>query len=154
MKTVKSLATLTLCLLSAFSTLVVLDTQRAKAGKICSNRTLYGTYVNQSEGYVNYTQPYAITSIITYNGDGTSGGTVLANSVAGNVTTNVATRGKYQVNSDCSVTISVTRDNGTTANFSGVIFDDGNKFNVTQTDAGTIVNLKGERIRNYTHPTN
>ena len=149
MKTVKSLATLTLCLLSTFSTLVILDTQQAKADKTCSNRTLYGTYVNQSEGYINYTQPDAITSRITQNADGTSGGTVLASSVAGNVTTNVATRGKYQVNSDCTVTISVTRDNGTTANFSGVIFDDGHQFNVTETDAGTIVNLKGERVTNY-----
>lgn len=148
MKTVKPLATLTLCLLSAFNTLVVLDTQEAKAENTCSNKTLYGTYVNQSEGYINYTQPYVITSLITYNGDGTSGGTVLASSVAGNVTTNVTTSGKYQVNSDCTLTISVTRSNGTTANFSGAIFDDGNKFSVTQTDVGTTVNLKGERVRN------
>jgi hypothetical protein len=31
-------------------------------------------------------------------------------------------------------------------NYSGVVFDDGNKLGYTQTDSGTIVNLKGERI--------
>ena len=154
MKTVKSLATLTLCLLPAFSTLFVLDTQSAKAEKTCSNRTLYGTYVNQSEGYVNYTQPYAITSIITYNGDGTSGGTVLANSVAGNVTTNVATRGKYQVNSDCSLTISVTRDNGTTANFSGVIFDDGISLMLLKLTRVLLLISRVKGLEITAHPTN
>ena len=124
MKTMKSLATLTLCIVSAFGTSVVLNPQQAKAEKACSNRSLYGAFGNQSQGYVNNTDPYALNSLVTYDGNGKVGGTILASSIAGNVRTNVPSQGTYQVNSDCSVTISVPRDNGTTSNFSGFVFDD------------------------------
>ncbi len=149
MKTVKSLATLTLCILSAFGTSVVLNPQQAKAEKTCSNRSLYGAYETQGGGYLNNTEPYAINALDTFDGNGKIAGTVLARSIAGIVTTNVALQGTYQVNSDCSFTASFTRTDGTTANYSGVVFDDGNKFGYTQTDSGTIVNIKGERVRNH-----
>ncbi len=147
MKTVKSLATLTLCILSALGTSVVLNTQQAKAEKACSNRSLYGAYKNQGQGYLNNTDPFAITSLVTYDGNGNFTGIVLARSIAGNVTTNIANKGTYLVNSDCSFTLSVTRGDGTSANFSGVVYDDGNKNDVTETDSGTIVNYTSERVR-------
>ena len=149
MKTIKSLATLTLCILSAFGTTVVVNTQQAKAEKACSNRSLYGAYEAQSQGYLNNTDPYALEGLLTYDGNGKITGTILVRSVAGQVTTNLPTQGTYQVNSDCSFTLSFQRTDGTTANYSGVVYDDGNKFSFTQTDPGTIVNTKGERVKNY-----
>ncbi len=149
MKTVKSLATLTLCILSAFGTSVVLNPQQAKAEKTCSNKSLYGAYEIQGGGYLNNTDPYALNALDTFDGNGKVAGTILVRSVAGNVTTNLGTQGTYQVNSDCSFTVSFTRADGTSSNYSGAIFDNGNKAGFTQTDSGSIVNLKGERVRNH-----
>ena len=149
MKTIKSLATLTLCILSAFGTSIVVNTQQAKAEKGCSNRSLHGVYAFQGGGYLNNTDPYAISASNTYDGNGKITGTILVRSIAGNVTTNINTQGTYQINSDCSVTVSFVRSDGTTSNYSGFVFDDANKVEYTQTDPGTIVNLKGERIKNY-----
>ena len=149
MKTIKSLATLKLCILSAFGTTVVVNTQQAKAEKACSNGSIHGAYALQGGGFLNNTDPYALNGSITFDGDGKVTGTILVRSIAGTVTTNFGTQGTYQVNSDCSLTASFTRTDGTTSNYSGVVFDDGNKFSFTQTNPGTIVNLKGERVRNY-----
>jgi hypothetical protein len=115
MKTVKSLAMLTLGILSAFSTSVVLNTQQAKAEKTCSNRSLYGSYGVQGGGYLNNTDPYVVNAINIYDGNGKVTGTIVARSIAGNVTTNLNTQGTYQVNSDCSLTVTFTRTDGTTA---------------------------------------
>jgi hypothetical protein len=149
MKTIKSLATLTLCVLSAFSTSVALNTQQAKAEKVCSNRSLYGAYENQGSGYLNKTEPYALTTLITFHGNGKITGTILSRSIAGTVTTNLGTQGTYNVNSDCSFTATFTRTDGTTANYSGVVYDNGNKYAYTETDAGSIVNIKAERVNKY-----
>ncbi|MDF5733097.1 MAG: hypothetical protein PUP92_35200 [Rhizonema sp. PD38] len=149
MKIRKSLATITLCVLPAFGASVVLNTQQAKAEKVCSNRSLYGAYENAGEGYFNYTDPYSTTALNTFDGNGKVTGTVLARSIAGQITTNLSFQGTYQVNPDCSLTASYTRADGTTANYSGVVYDDGNKFGYTQTDPGTIVNIKGERVNRY-----
>jgi len=65
------------------------------------------------------------------------------------VTTNLATQGTYDVNSDCSFTATFTRTDGTTANYSGVVYDNGNKFGYTETDPGTIFNIQGERVNKY-----
>jgi len=149
MKTIKSLATLTLCVLSAFSTSVALNTQQAKAEKACSNKSLYGVYANQGRGYVNNTEPYVSNVLSTYDGNGQTTGTILARSIGGNITTNLGTQGTYQVNSDCSFTASYTRTDGTTINYSGVVYDDGDKFSSTETDSGTVVNIQAERVRKY-----
>lgn len=93
------------------------------------------------------------TSLVTYDGNGNFTGIVLARSIAGNVTTNIANKGTYLVNSDCSFTLSVTRADGTSANFSGVVYDDGNKSDVTETDSGTIVKQVKE-LESTTHPIN
>ncbi len=147
MKKMKSLATLVLCVLSTVATSVVLNPQQVKAEKACSNKSLSGAYEALASGYVNNTDPYALNSLVTYDGNGSFSGTILVRSIAGNVVTNVSTQGTYQVNSDCSFTQSATRSDGTTANYSGAIFADENKFALTQTDSGTIVNVKGERVR-------
>ena len=149
MRTMKSSATLTLCILSTFGLSVVLNHQEAKAEKICSNRSLYGAYEFQGGGYVNNTDPFAFNAINNYDGNGNMKGTILAIVVAGNVKTNLPTQGKYQVNSDCIVTISVTRNDGSTANYIGFLYDNSRKLNYTGTDSGAIVNLKGERIKDY-----
>ena len=146
MKKFKSLATLMLCISSAFGTSVILNTPQAKAEKICSNKTLKGAYEIQGGGYLNKTQPYALNALDIFDGNGKVVGTVLVRSVGGTITTNTAVKGTYQVKSDCSFTSSFIRADGTSANYSGVLFNDGNKFGYTQTDPGTIVNLKGERV--------
>ena len=164
MKTRKTFAALTISALSALTILDALipqlvqaqpakriqelpDTQRAE--KVCDNRSLQGTYSAQNSGYLNKTDPLALTALITYDGNGNVNGTILARSVAGNVTTNIRTQGTYQVNSDCSFTQSFLRSDGTTSNYSGALSDDGNKYFLSQTDSGTIVNGQAERVGHY-----
>ncbi|MDF5715538.1 MAG: hypothetical protein PUP93_17065 [Rhizonema sp. NSF051] len=103
----------------------------------------------KSTGYINNTDPYALEGILTFDGNGKISGTILVRSIAGQVTTNLPTQGTYQVNSDCSFTASFLRTDGTSANYSGVAYDDGNKFGYTQTNPGTIVTTRGERVKNY-----
>lgn len=149
MISIKSLATLTLCIISAFGTTVVLNTQQAKAQKVCSNSSLSGVYEAEGNGFVNNTDPAVQTVLNTFDGNGKMTGTILARSVAGNVRTNVSIQATYQVSSDCSFTLSVTRTDGTTANYNGVVYDNGNKFTQTQTDPGTTFNVRGERLNSY-----
>ena len=164
MKTRKTFAALTISALSALTILDALipqvvqaqpaekiqelrNTQRAE--KVCDNRSLVGTYSAQNSGYLNQTDPLALTALITYDGNGNVNGTILTRSVAGNVTTNIPTQGSYQVNSDCSFTQSFVRSDGTTANYSGALSDDGNKYFLSETDSGTIVNGQAERVRHF-----
>jgi len=149
MKTIKSLATLTLCIISAFGTSVILNTQQAKAQKVCSNSSLNGIYEAEGNGYTNNTDPVVQTALNNFDGNGRMTGTILARSVAGNVRTNVGIQATYQVNSDCSFTLSVTRTDGTTANYNGVVYDNGKKFVQTQTDPGNTFNVRGQKVNPY-----
>ena len=164
MKTRKAFAALTISTLSAltiFDALIPLVVQAQPpnkiqefsytqgAEKVCSNKSLQGTYEAIASGYVNKTDPYTINALLTYDGNGNVKGTILVRSIAGKVTTNIATQGTYKVNSNCSLIESFTRSDGTTSNYSGALFDDGNKYALTQTDSGTIVNVQGERVRHY-----
>lgn len=86
MKTIKSLGTLTLCVLSAFGTSVVLNTQQAKANDYSENlcrQAVVGTYLataNQTNSTSG--QPSSYRELITFTGDGN----VIANdSTAGGV---------------------------------------------------------------------
>lgn len=148
MKILKPLATLTLCLLSAFGTSVVLSPQQAKAEKACSNKSLNGAYGVEGGGYVNYSDLLTQNAINVFDGKGKITGTILVKSVAGNITTNFDSGGTYQVNSDCSFSASYAREDGSTGNFSGFVFGDGNKFVFSQTDSGSNHTARGERIRN------
>lgn len=147
MKILKPLATLTLCLLSAFGTSVVLSPQQAKAEKACSNKSLDGAYGVEGGGYLNYSDLFTQTAINVFDGNGKITGTILVRSIAGDITTNLSTGGTYQVNSDCSFSASYTREDGSSANFSGFVFGDGNKFVFSETDSGSNVTARGERIR-------
>jgi hypothetical protein len=149
MEMLKSRATLVLCIISAFCTSVVLNTQQVKAQKVCSNSSLNGTYEAEGKGYVNNTAPAAQTALNNFDGNGKMTGTVVARSVGGNVGTNIGIQATYQVNSDCSFTLNVTRTDGTTANYSGVVYDNGNKFAQTETDPGTTFNVQGEKVNSY-----
>ncbi|MEH1875288.1 hypothetical protein [Nostoc sp.] len=146
MKKFTSFATLMLCISSAFGTSVILNTPQARAEKVCSNKTLQGPYSVQGGGFLNKTQPYALNALNKYDGTGKVTGSVVVRSIAGTITTNITVQGTYQVKSDCTFTVSFTRADGTTANYSGVVFDGGNKINYTQTDPDTIVNLKAEKV--------
>jgi hypothetical protein len=169
MKSLKVFAALTISALSALTILDALipqvvqaqpakgiqelfDSQRVE--KVCDNRSLQGAYSVQSTGFVNNTDPFAQNGLLTYDGNGKITGTILVRSVAGQVRTNIATQGTYQVNSDCSFTASFQRTDGTTANYSGVVYDNSNKFSFTQTDPGTIANTNGERSKITTHIAN
>ena len=146
MKKFTSLATLMLCISSAFGTSVILNTPQARAEKVCSNKSLKGAYAVQGGGFLNKTQPYALNALNNYDGIGKVTGSVVVRSIAGTITTNIAVQGTYQVKSDCTFTVSFTRTDGTSANYSGVVFDNGNKINYTQTDPNTIVTLKAEKV--------
>ncbi|MDF5736402.1 MULTISPECIES: hypothetical protein [unclassified Nostoc] len=158
MKRFRFLATLMLCISSTFGTEVVLNNQQPKAHALiqpggpviglsptCTNSSLQGAFEIQGGGYLNKTQPYALNALDTFDSFGKVTGTVLVKSVAGTITTNIATKGTYHVKTDCSFTASFIRADGTSANYSGVVLDNGSKFGLTQTDPGAIVNLKGER---------
>lgn len=101
------------------------------------------------KGHINKTTPYALNLLVLYDGNGNTTGTIQGVAVGGNVITNVSTQGTYQVNTDCSYTSSVIKADGTTGNYSGIVFDDGDKFISIETDFDTIINIKGERVRNY-----
>ncbi|WP_375506278.1 hypothetical protein [uncultured Nostoc sp.] len=145
MKTLKLVTTSMLLFLSVFCTSLVVNTQQAKAENGCSNKRLFGAYEIQGGGYLN-TSTYALNVLDTFDGKGKVAGTILVRSIAGNVITNLPTEGTYKVNSDCSMTATFKRSDGTTANYSGVLYDNGNKFGWTQTDVNTVVNLQGERV--------
>ncbi|MEH1901509.1 MAG: hypothetical protein V7L04_08860 [Nostoc sp.] len=158
MKRFRFLATLMLCISSTFGTEVVLNNQQPKAHALiqpggpviglsptCTNSSLQGAFEIQGGGYLNKTQPYALNALDTFDSFGKVTGTVLVKSVAGTITINIATKGTYHVKTDCSFTASFIRADGTSANYSGVVLDNGSKFGLTQTDPGAIVNLKGER---------
>lgn len=136
---------LTMCILSAFGTPLLLNTEQAKAEKTCSNRSLKGAYEFQWGGYLNK-KNYVLNALITFDGNGKVMGTILVRNVDGNITINLPTQGTYKIKSDCSITTTFTRRDGTTANYSGVVYDDGKKLGLTETDITTVVNLKGERV--------
>lgn len=153
-----------LCISSAFGTEVILNSQQPKAhaqgvpviglNTTCTNSSLQGAFEIQGGGYLNKTQPYALNALDNFDSFGKVTGTVLVKSVAGTVTTNIATKGTYHVKTDCSFTASFIRADGTSANYSGVVLDNGSKFGLTQTDPGAIVNLKGERNLVYLNSVN
>ncbi|MGF1938901.1 MAG: hypothetical protein RM347_031865 [Nostoc sp. ChiQUE02] len=145
MKNFKFVTTFVLLFMSVFGTSMYVNTQQAKAEKVCSNRSLFGAYQTQGSGYLNG-NTYALTVLSTFDGMGNITGTILVRSLAGNVITNVPTEGTYKVNSDCSVTAILKRSDGTTANYSGVVYDNGDKYGWTQTDFNTVINLQGERV--------
>jgi hypothetical protein len=151
-KTLAKLACALLVLVLVFATSVALNPQQAKAQDppVCSNASLYGRFAVQGGGSVNNAdQPYAINVLNDYDGQGNANATILVLSVAGKVQTNLHSQGKYQVNSDCSYTQTSTRADGTSVDYAGVVFDDGNKIAITQIDAGTVTNQTGERLNRY-----
>lgn len=152
MKTLKPLATLTLCLLSAFGTSVVLSPQKAKAQTVCSNRTLYGTYDVEGAEYLVYKPDFFPTAINSFDGNGKITSTIWAASIVGNLKIHPGPGGTYQVNSDCSFTATYTRYDGSTGHFSGIVNIDGNNFVFSQTDPGSNVTAKGTRTNNEVVP--
>lgn len=134
-----------LLFMSVFCTSMNVNIQQAKAEKFCSNRSLFGAYQTQGSGYLNGST-YALAVLSTFDGMGNIKGTILVRSLAVNVINNVPTEGIYKVNNDCSVTATLKRNDGTTANYSGVVYNNGDKYGWTQTDFNTVVNLQGERV--------
>lgn len=118
-----------------------------RSSESCSNETVRGQYVIQLSGFLNTNSPLASTVLITFDGNGNLSGTILARSLGGNVTTNLPTRGVYRVTEDCVITSSTIRDDGSSANYTGVVINEGNKFYQTQADSDSTVNVVAERVK-------
>lgn len=167
MKTLKPLATLTLCLLSAFGTSVVLSPQKAKAQTVCSNRTLYGTYAVEGATRTNMFNgnPISIEGLeIDFDGNGKIKGTIWYEYFIGyriRTGRGPGVADTYQVNSDCSFTVTYTSYNqpvndglggyfayndGLAGHYSGFVTSDGKSFVFSKTDSGSNVSAKGTRI--------
>ena len=166
MKTLKPLATLTLCLLSAFGTSVVLSPQKAKAQTECSNRTLYGTYRVEGATRTNMFNgsPISIEGLeIDFDGNGKIKGTIWYEYFIGyriRTGRGPGVADTYQVNSDCSFTATYTSYNqpvgpfsgnsyndGLAGHYSGFVTSDGKSFVFSKTDPGSnYFSAKGQRI--------
>ena len=114
--------------------------------KGCSNATLKGAYSHTATGFVtspaSMAGPLASVSTITYDGNGALTETGIL-SVNGNIvpaTGTVTGTGTYTVNPDCTGTYTVEIPPlALTAHGFFVINDNGNEFQLIQTDPGTVV---------------
>jgi len=110
--------------------------------KVCSNRTLNGTYGFSATGTLVPPQPFpgllAIVGTSTFDGNGVTSGSQMVSS-NGNILPQETLSGTYQVNPDCTGTFSLQLFPGVTINFFFVIDDHGKELQIIQTDPGTIV---------------
>ena len=150
MKTMKSLATLTLCIISAFGTSVVLNTQQAKAQQpYCSNATLKGLYAFQSSGFINSgSTPLNAVFLNRFDGNGNGTGSNGTTSVGGNITENITSTATYQVNDNCSVSFTFKNTDGTVVTGNGIVIDKGREVFFIQTNSGTNVSGTFKKVNN------
>lgn len=92
-----------------------------KAGSAaCSNSTLKGVYAMLDASTANTTQLDAFSNQFTADGLGNLTGTQTS-SQNGTITSNVATTGTYQINSNCTGSISITPVGGSASNYNLVV---------------------------------
>ncbi len=108
----------------------------------CTNRSLQGYYGAKLSGFVNSgATPFNLVFLDRFDGNGNITGVKGSTSTGGVIAENLSNTGTYQVNSDCTVTISFDRSNGTKSTNFGVLADRGRKILYTATDSG--VNISG-----------
>ncbi|MBR8839598.1 MAG: hypothetical protein DSM106950_37765 [Stigonema ocellatum SAG 48.90 = DSM 106950] len=115
----------------------------------CSNRTLHGSYGVQSSGFVNSgATPFNLVFLDTFDGNGNIKGINGSISSGGAISQNLSNTGNYEVNKDCTVTITFDRADGTKSTNFGVIVEQGKKILYIGTDSGVNISGKFEKV-NY-----
>ena len=107
----------------------------------CTNRLLQGYYGVKSSGFVNGSTPFNLVFLDRFDGNGNITGVKGSTSTGGVIAQNLSDTGTYQVNSDCTVTITFDTGNGNKSTNFGVIVNNGKKIFYTATDSG--VNISG-----------
>jgi len=116
--------------------------QDAPQRSFCTNRSLQGYYGVKSSGFTNSgATPFNLVFLDRFDGNGNISGVKGSTSSGGAITQNLSDTGTYQVNSDCTVTITFDIGNGVKSTNFGVIVDNGRKVFYLGTDSG--VNISG-----------
>ena len=123
--------------------------QEATQRLSCTNRSLQGYYGSKSSGFTNSgATPFNLVFLNKFDGNGNLTGVNGSLSNGGVIAQNLSNTGTYQVNKDCTVTITFNTGNGeTSANF-GVIVDGGKKIFYTSTASSENISGMFEKV-NY-----
>ncbi|MBW4588754.1 hypothetical protein G7B40_015265 [Aetokthonos hydrillicola Thurmond2011] len=113
----------------------------------CTNSLLRGYYAASSSGFTSGSTPFNLVFLDKFDGNGNITGVRGSTSSGGQISQNLSNTGTYQVNSDCTVTITFTTSSGNSTNF-GVIVDNGRKVRYIGTESGQNISGTLERI-NY-----
>lgn len=102
--------------------------QEATQRLSCTNRSLQGYYGAKSSGFTNSgATPVNLVFLDKFDGNGNVTGVNGSSSTGGVIAQNLSDTGTYQVNKDCTVTITFNIGNGVTSTNFGVIVDGGKK---------------------------
>jgi hypothetical protein len=104
----------------------------------CTNRLLQGDYGAQFSGFGSSGAPVNLVFLYRFNGNGNVIGVKGAFNSGGNISEDLSDSdtGTYQVNSDCTVTISFVFSPNQTFRFFGVVVNNGKKVLVLETNPG------------------
>jgi hypothetical protein len=140
---------------AAFSTIFALGFVSAatsvKAGYApqkfsCTNSTLQGDYASSATGFVNGSTPFNLVYLDRFDGNGNITGVKGATSTGGQVSENLSDSGTYQVNSDCTVSLTFVSASGSQSTNFGVIADRGRKIYVIGTGSGGNISSIFEKV--------
>jgi hypothetical protein len=112
--------------------------QEARQKAYCTNRLLQGDYGAQLSGFGRSGAPVNLLFLDRFDGNGNVRGVRGAFNSGGNIAEDLSDSdtGTYQVNGDCTVTISIAFSPNQTFRFFGVIVNNGKKVLVLETEAG------------------
>ena len=97
----------------------------------CTNRTLQGDYASQVSGFEKGgATPFNLVFLDRFDGNGNIKGIRGATSTGGDIAQNLSDTGTYQVNYDCTVTLSFGTSPNQTFKYFGVIVDNGKKVQI------------------------
>ncbi|MBW4595056.1 MAG: hypothetical protein KME46_19645 [Brasilonema angustatum HA4187-MV1] len=112
----------------------------------CTNKTLQGDYASQVSGFQNPgATPFNLLFLDRFDGNGNIQGIKGATSTGGEVAQDLSDTSTYQVNSDCTVTLSFQNQK---FKYFGVIVNNGKKVLILETDSGTNISGVLEKV-NY-----
>ncbi len=116
----------------------------------CTNSLLRGSYGASASGFTNSgSTPFNLVYLDRFDGNGNITGVKGSISSGGQISQNLSNTGTYQVNSDCTVTITFTSSNGSNSTNFGVIVDNGRKIRYLGTESGQNISGTLEKVRDY-----
>ncbi len=108
----------------------------------CTNRALQGYYGAKASGFISSgATPFNLVFLDKFDGNGNITGVNGSTSAGGQIAQNLSDTGTYQVNGDCTVTLTFNNSDGTKSTNFGVVTDNGRKILYLGTDSG--VNISG-----------